>query len=201
MSLPRDPSNDEQNATGEIAAEASSAFQRVPSYEEMWGRPARPVARELPTVQPDRWPVVATIVAIIIGATALIAMRERIVRILPQAAAGFRAVGLPVNLVGLELRDVRSRIVTDGARKVLVTEGQIVNIRRAETHVPAIRLAVRGANGLERYVWTEPTPKSWLEPGEGMAFRARLASPPQDGAEVMVRFARLDEAPAVNAKK
>jgi hypothetical protein len=76
---------------------------------------------------------------------------------------------------------------------VLVTEGEIVNIRRERNNVPAVTLAVRGANGLDRYSWTAPTPKARLEAGEKIAFRARLASPPEDGAEVLVRFARLDE--------
>lgn len=193
MSLVHDRDFDGKPAPREIAAEASSEFLRPPSYEEMWGRPLRPAPRPLPETRPDRWPVFATLLAVVIGATALIAMRERIVRILPPVATAYRAVGLPVNLAGLELRDVRSRIVMDGARRVLVTEGEIVNIRREQNRVPAITLAVRGPNGLDRYSWTAPTPKSRLEAGEKIAFRARLASPPEDGAEVLVRFAKLEE--------
>ncbi len=52
---------------------------------------------------------------------------------------------------------------------------------------------MRGPNGLDRYAWTAPTPKSRLEGGEKIAFRARLASPPEDGAEVLVRFAKFEE--------
>lgn len=180
----------------EIAAEASSESPRAPSYDELWGRPVRPSARELPEVKRDRWPIIATIVAIILGATALIAMRNQLVRFAPPMASAYRAAGLPVNLAGLELRDVHSRIVMDGTRRVLVTEGEIVNIRRDQNRVPPISLAVRGANGLDRYAWTAPTSKTRLEPGEKIAFRARLASPPEDGAEVLVRFAKLDDVKA-----
>lgn len=180
------------SARQEIAAEASSEFPRAPSYEEMWGRPMRPVARPATEVKRDRAPIVAAIIAIIMGATAMIAMRERIVRIAPPLASSYRALGMPVNLAGLELREVRSRIVMDGTRRVLVTEGEIVNIRRERNAVPAISLAVRGANGLDRYRWTASAPKSRLDAGEKIAFRARLASPPEDGAEVLVRFAKLD---------
>ncbi|PPD42337.1 MAG: hypothetical protein CTY15_12205 [Methylocystis sp.] len=180
-------------AQREIAAQASSDIVRPPSFDEMWGHVRRPAAREMQSQRRDRWSVFATILAVIIGATAMIAMRERIVRILPPVATAYRAVGLPVNLAGLELRDVHSRIVMDGMRRVLVTEGEIVNIRREQNRVPSITLAVRGANGLDRYSWTAPTPKSKLEAGEKIAFRARLASPPEDGAEVLVRFAKLEE--------
>jgi hypothetical protein len=199
MNRAHDRDFDGPAAPREIAAEASSEFLHPPSYEEMWGRPGqRPLraARDLPVARKDRWPVVATLIAIVMGASALIAMRERIVRIVPLTASAYRAMGLPVNLAGLELRDVRSRIVMDGARKVLVTEGEIVNIRREQNRVPAITLAVRGANGLDRYSWTAPTPKSRLEPGEKIAFRARLASPPEDGADVLVRFAKAEDAKA-----
>lgn len=193
MSIDRDREIDSPAAAREIAAEASSDVTRAPGFDELWGRPSRPTARPLPEQRRDRWSIFATIVAVIIGATALIAMRERIVRIFPSAATAYRAVGMPVNLAGLELRDVHSRIVMDGPRRVLVTEGEIVNIRRESNRVPAITLAIRGANGLDRYSWVAPTPKSRLDAGEKIAFRARLASPPDDGAEVLVRFARLEE--------
>lgn len=182
-----------RDAPREIAAEATSAIARPPSYDELWGPQARPAARELPPASSDRWPILAAIVAVIMGATAMIALRDKIVRVLPPMATGYRALGMPVNLAGLELRDVRSRIVMEGARKVLVTEGEILNIRRDQNRVPALALAVRDANGLQRYAWTAPTPKARLDAGEKIAFRARLASPPEDGAEVLVRFAGLNE--------
>lgn len=124
----------------------------------------------------------------IVAAMALIGLRTPLVRRVPAMAAVYEAVGLPVNLAGLALRDVRARIVRDGNRRVLVTEGEIVNIRREENHVPSLALAVRGANGLPRYSWTAPAPKTRLEPGEAVAFRARLAAPPEEGVAVVVRF-------------
>lgn len=194
MSVSLDREFEPRRGSPEISAVASSEFARGPSYEEMWGAPRRQPARPSHAAKRDRWPVIATIIAVIVGATALIALRERIVRVLPPAASAYRAAGLPVNLAGLELRDVRSRIVMDGARKVLAVEGEIVNIRREQNRVPPMRLAVRGENGLDRYTWTAPAPKSRLDAGERIAFRARLASPPEDGADVLVRFAKVDEA-------
>ncbi|MGJ0509455.1 MAG: hypothetical protein ACR652_20505 [Methylocystis sp.] len=189
------------NGRPDIAAEASSGAAPASDDEEIWSRPARaPVRRDPPSGARDRWPIVATIVAIIIGATALIAMRERIVRILPPAAVGYRALGLPVNLAGLELREVRSRIEMDGARRILVVEGEVANLRRDTNRVPPLALAVRDSGGLQRYAWTSPSPKSRLDAGESIAFRARLASPPDDGVDVLVRFARLDETKKASAK-
>lgn len=125
---------------------------------------------------------------LIVVATALIGLRAPVVRRVPALAVVYEAVGLPVNLAGLALRDVRARIVRDGNRRVLVTEGQIVNIRREENRVPSLALAVRGPNERSSYAWTAPAPKTRLGPGEAVAFRARLAAPPEEGVAVVVRF-------------
>lgn len=191
MSIAGDREN-RRTSSHEMWVEAESGG-REPPHEDLWRRAARPAARDLPPVERDRWPIIATIVAIILGVSALIALRERIVRVFPPFAAAYRLIGVPVNLAGLELRDLRARIVTEGARKVLVTEGEIVNIRRSPNRAPPLTLSVRGANGRDRYVWTAPTPKARLEPGETIAFRARLASPPEDGTDVLVRFAKAEE--------
>lgn len=176
----------------DIAAEASSEYARGPSYDELWREPRRASAAPEPRRRPDRLPAIATIAAIIFGSMALIGMREKIVRILPPVATAYSAIGLPVNLAGLELRDLHSRIVMDGPRRILTIEGEIVNVRREANSVPPMALTVRAENGLSRYAWTAPAPKSRLEAGEKIAFRARLASPPPDGADVLVRFAKLE---------
>lgn len=182
----------------EIAAEAASEFSRGPTYEELWRRPPPPRAE--PRRKADRLPAVTALAAVVFGASALIGLRDKIVRIAPPAAPAFSAIGLPVNLAGLELRDLRSRIVFDGARKILMIEGEIVNLRREANRVPPMLLTVRGENGLDRYAWTTQPPKPRLEGGEKIAFRARLASPPPDGADVLVRFAKVDETPVATIK-
>ena len=136
----------------------------------------------------------AAVVAILMGVSALIALREKIVDVAPPAAKAFAAIGLPVNLAGLELREVRSHIEMDGARKVLAVEGEIANMRRESRSVPPVALTVRGEDGQAKYAWTTRAAKSRLEPGETIAFRARLASPPESGADVLVRFSSLEEA-------
>jgi hypothetical protein len=128
------------------------------------------------------------------GVSALIALREKIVDVAPPTAKVFAAIGLPVNLAGLELRDLHSRIEMDGARKVLAVEGEIANMRRESRSVPPVALTVRGEDGQAKYAWTTRAAKSRLEPGETIAFRARLAAPPENGADVLVRFSSLEEA-------
>jgi hypothetical protein len=181
----------------EISAEASSESLRAPTYEELWREPRRLAASiSVAPARKDRVPGWAAAVAILMGVSALIALREKIVDVAPPAAKVFAAIGLPVNIAGLELREVRSHIEMDGARKVLAVEGEIANMRRESRSVPPVALTVRGEDGQAKYAWTTRAAKSRLEPGETIAFRARLASPPESGADVLVRFSSLEEAAA-----
>jgi predicted Zn finger-like uncharacterized protein len=121
--------------------------------------------------------------------------REQVVRTIPDAASVYERLGLPVNLRGVEFRDVKgANEIVDGV-VVLVVEGRLVNITGKAIDLPRLRLAVRDATGKEIYTWTATAPKAQLEPGEAAAFRSRLASPPPDGASVEVRFfSRVDAA-------
>jgi hypothetical protein len=189
MSLVAIPDIAKRRAPPEIAVEASSAFAREPDYDELWARPVRPPRPAEPAGR-GRWRAVPCAIAFLVVAVGGLGLRASIVRAAPALAAVYEAVGLPVNLAGLALRGVRARIVRDGDRRVLVTEGEIVNIRRTENRVPTLTLSVRGANGLQRYAWSAPAPKTQLAPGETVTFRARLAAPPEEGEEVVVRFGR-----------
>jgi hypothetical protein len=54
--------------------------------------------------------------------------------------------------------------------------------------VPRLRFAARNATGQEVYTWTALPSRSILGPGETLDFHSRLASPPADASDVMVRF-------------
>ena len=114
--------------------------------------------------------------------------RVALVRQFPQTASLFSAIGMPVNLRGLNFMDVKSRgEFVDGAM-VLVVEGTIVNLTPRTLEVPRLRFALRNGPGHEVYAWTALPSKTVLGSGDGLAFRTRLAAPPPDGRDVIVRF-------------
>jgi hypothetical protein len=128
--------------------------------------------------------------ALIIAATVVIAARAAIVRAAPATAAAYAFLGMPINLRGLSIEGVQATLadpVEDG-RELLVT-GEIVNLRQVETPVPNLRLALRGQDQRELYVWTAREPKSRLRPHERVGFRARLAAPPAGVCDVLVKLA------------
>jgi predicted Zn finger-like uncharacterized protein len=119
---------------------------------------------------------------------ALIGARNEVVRYLPQTASLFAAVGLPVNLRSLSFEDVKiTKEERDGV-PVLSVEGNIVSVAKRPVEVPRLRFAIRNSSGQEIYAWTAAAPRSILEPAEKVEFRSRLASPPAEAADVMVRF-------------
>jgi predicted Zn finger-like uncharacterized protein len=114
--------------------------------------------------------------------------RERVVQFLPQAAKIYAAVGLQVNLRGIEIKGVSSRIIDDNGVSVLVVDGDLLNVTGRKLDVPRLRFAVRGQEGQEVYVWSAQADRSSLQPGEVLNFRRRLAAPPIEGKDVSVRF-------------
>ena len=130
-------------------------------------------------------------------AALLVAGRERIVRALPQTARLYAGIGLGVNLRGLELAGVSSRLVTADGGPVLVVEGEIRNVAGREAAIPGLELSVQGADGRTLYTWTNETPRRTLGTAQAERFRARLAAPPAEAREVLVRFtAAPEDAPA-----
>jgi predicted Zn finger-like uncharacterized protein len=149
-----------------------------------------------------RWlrPGLPAVILILLAANAsLLAWRADIVRLLPQTAAIYAAVGLPVNLRGLAFEDIHMSRVDQEGVGVLVVEGSIVNVTARPVEVPRLRLAVRNEAKREIYAWTALPSRSILAPGDALPFRSRLASPPADAREVKVRFfSRRDAVAGLN---
>jgi predicted Zn finger-like uncharacterized protein len=131
---------------------------------------------------------VTTMLALLAVIAALIAWRNEVVRWLPQTASLYAALRLPVNLRALEFANVTTQKETQDGVTVLVVEGTIVSTAKRIVEVPRLRFAVRDEAGHEVYAWTALPAQSVLAPGETLAFRSRLASPPRESNDVLVRF-------------
>ena len=124
---------------------------------------------------------------------ALAIFRHETVRLMPSIAPAFEMFGLEVNSTGLEIHAVRSHILREDFRDTLEITGEIINITRARQPVPLLRLSLHAADGTQLYVWTGNADNAELGAGEKTLFRRRLASPPKDAEQVMVRFVARDD--------
>jgi predicted Zn finger-like uncharacterized protein len=128
------------------------------------------------------------ILALLIVNAILVGWRDDVVRILPQTASFYSMLGLSVNLRGLALDSVTTTTEQHEGVPILVVEGSVINNTRKIVDVPRLKFVVRNALNEEVYSWTAVPPRATLPPGEAVAFRSRLASPPTDGRDVLVRF-------------
>jgi predicted Zn finger-like uncharacterized protein len=138
-----------------------------------------------------RWrsPRLSTVVVALAAClAALITGRTTVVQTFPQTASLFAAIHLPVNLRGLDFAEVKSSEEFDQGVPVLVVNGKIVNLTNRIMDVPRLRIAVRNAAGHEVYAWTALVQSPILGPRDSLPFRTRLASPPGDAKDVVVRF-------------
>jgi predicted Zn finger-like uncharacterized protein len=138
-------------------------------------------------LQRPSWPTVILSLLTVVGA--ILGWRTDVVRAMPQTASLFAAIGLPVNLRGLVFSDITTTKELNEGVPVLIVEGVIANVTRGRVEVPRLRFAMRDAHGLEIYTWTARPTSGSLGAGETLLFRTRLASPPAEGREVLVRFA------------
>lgn len=165
-------------------AEAETVPQNIESVA------ARRIRRPPPR-RKSRWPVpgwptaILLLIAINIG---LLAFRADVVRIAPQTAAFYAAIGLEVNLRGLAFTELVTRKETEDGTTMLIIEGAIRSASRQPVNVPRLRFALRNDKGHEIYNWTAVPASNTIAPGASIPFRTRLASPPPEARAVLVRF-------------
>ena len=149
-------------------------------------RQIRSKARSVP-----RWPLSplqSGILALVLIDAILIGWRQDVVRALPQTASLYALLGMPVNLRGLIFDGVVSATEQHDGVPILVVEGNVVNTARKVVEIPRLKFIVRNAARQEIYSWIAVASRPSVAPGEALGFRTRLASPPPDARDVIVRF-------------
>ncbi|WP_018045476.1 zinc-ribbon domain-containing protein [Methylobacterium sp. 88A] len=169
--------------------------------EEAQAAAVGPVPEEKPvrkprgrTPPPKRWgamsPVAAFGLALLAGIPLALLARSTVVRAMPQSAALYAGIGMPVNLRGIEIRDLSAfQTQGEGAASQLVVEGDVVGVAGNPVPVPPIEVEVRDAQDQTIYRWTVAPPRSSLEDRETARFRASLSAPPAQGRTIKVGFA------------
>ena len=126
--------------------------------------------------------------ALFLANVIIIGWRSDIVAALPQTASFYGHIGLPVNLRGLAFDGVVTTIEQHEGVPILLVEGNVINTAHRIVDVPRLKFVVRNAARQEIYSWTAVPSRTMLPPGEAVLFRTRLASPPPDAHDLIVRF-------------
>ena len=180
-------SNSRKDITGRAVSSKSSAVPAGSRPKRL--RPARVIAPVW-----SRITAILVVICIFGSGWAALAKREALVRHVPQTAGLFKTIGLPVNVRGLALTQVKARFSEENGQKVVTLEGFIHNITGKTINVPSLRISLRGADDREVYFWTAETSQNELAPGGDLPFRTRLASPPTNAQSALVHFANAQSA-------
>lgn len=138
-----------------------------------------------------QWPLTrlqSAMLALIVIDAIVVGWRGDFVRALPQTASFYAWLGLPVNVRGLDFDGLITSTEQHDGVPILVVGGKILNVTGKTESVPHLRFAVRNAARQEIYSWSAVPPQSVVAAGHAIAFQTRLASPPPDSHDVLIRF-------------
>jgi len=129
--------------------------------------------------------------AFVIGFVAIAYLfRTDIVRVLPGSAGIYADLGVPVNIRGLEIRNVTFDWETNTGKPILRVQGVIQNITNRHVTIPTIVFAFQDSAGEELYHWAERVKARTLPAGKQVTFATRVPSPPKAVESLQVRFAK-----------
>lgn len=121
--------------------------------------------------------------------------RREIATFWPSTAKLYEAAGAPINLLGLEFRNISYERQSENGLPVLAVKGSVVNVSGETKALPRLRVGLRDARQHELYHWTFALPEKELQPKQSAAFTTRLSSPPVEARDLEVRFAEKGEDP------
>lgn len=114
--------------------------------------------------------------------------RTEIVRSAPDLAGAYAALGLPVNILGLEFRAANTLLSLHGEATMMQVDAEIHSIASRPVTVPPVVVTLLDAEGAALYEWSVTPETRDLEPGEAVAFTTRLGAPPAAATRVRLTF-------------
>lgn len=173
IDIEAEPSASPDEALEDVESVASRHYPR-PSRRARW-----------------QWPLSrlqSVMLVLIVLDAIVVGWRGDFVRAMPQTASFYGWLGLPVNVRGLDFDGLTTATEQNDGVPILVVGGKIINVTGKTESIPLLRFAVRNAARQEIYSWSLPPPRNVLASGDAVAFQTRLASPPPDSHDVLVRF-------------
>lgn len=170
-----------------VAFDAALARKKLMAFakreEDLW--------RRLPAARLRRVTRIAStglLAATIVGGVAL---RTEIVRLVPSLAPVYAALGLPVNVIGLDFKDVKTlRTLVDGAEKLMIN-ATIQSVAGGAVPVPPIVVTLTDASGNAIYEWSVAPRVGRIDPGDSYAFETQLPAPPGIATGIRLTFGAL----------
>jgi predicted Zn finger-like uncharacterized protein len=135
----------------------------------------------------------ATGAALAASATGMVAFRQDVAELWPRSASAFAALGLDVNVYGLEFYDLAVERDFDGATPILLVSGEVRNIGRDAKLAPPVRISLRDTRSHEIFELVNVVSDQPIEAGGSIPFQIRVENPPEDAVDLEATFASFSE--------
>lgn len=135
----------------------------------------------------------ATGAAVAASATGMVLFRQDVAELWPRSASAFAALGLDVNVYGLEFYDLSVERAFDGPTPILLVSGEVRNIGRDEKMVPPVRISLRDSNAQEILQLVNAVTETPVAAGAAVPFQIRVENPPADAVDLEATFASFGE--------
>ena len=136
----------------------------------------------------------ATGAALAASATGMVAFRQDVAEVWPRSASAFAALGLDVNVYGLEFYDLAVERAFDGPTPILLVSGEVRNIGRDAKMAPPVRLSLRDTSSNEIFELVNVVSETPIPAGEAVPFQIRVENPPSEAVDLEATFADFSEA-------
>jgi predicted Zn finger-like uncharacterized protein len=123
-----------------------------------------------------------------------VVFRDGVARAWPNTASAYAAVGLNVNITGLEFSDLQITRDNDSAAPTLTVTGSVRNIGPKPKKPPVLRFSLRDQNADEVRTWMASLAGPEIQPGGARQFQSVLAGPPLSAVDLEATFATAKEA-------
>ncbi len=164
--------------------EAARLYERRKALEKR----QQLLKRNLPQARLRRaWRMVLTIALLTLVGGGIF-LREPITRMVPDMAGIYAAVGLPVNVVGIEFEEVKTlRSLRNGAEVLSIT-ANLVNVSGRSVPVPPVLVSLLDAEGEVLFEWSVVPQVQVMQAGDWSEFSTQLTSPPEGAADLHLSF-------------
>jgi predicted Zn finger-like uncharacterized protein len=146
------------------------------------------VTAKLPMARMRRTARIAASIMLVATLAPLLLLRTEAVRAFPSLAGLYAAIGLPVNVVGLEFHDAKTLTSLRGAKKVMTISARIRSVASTTVAVPPVQVSLLDADGNAIYEWTATPQAREIDPGEVFDFSTEVNSPPEGAVKVRLGF-------------
>ncbi|MES1203115.1 MAG: MJ0042-type zinc finger domain-containing protein [Pseudomonadota bacterium] len=126
--------------------------------------------------------------------TVAVVFRQGVAKVWPSAASAYAAMGLSVNITGLEFSDLDISRGAEGEAAALTVSGAVRNIGGQPKSPPVLRFGLLDRNADEVHSWMVSLDGPPIPPGGARQFSTALVDPPVSAVDLEATFATASEA-------